>query len=220
MLNIRNVTKSYHPAHGPVQALRETSLTVRPGEFVAVQGHSGSGKTTLLLAAGGLLRPDSGRVEIDGSDIYALAPDARARLRARKIGFVFQRYHLIPYLTVMENTLAPTLALPFARAEERAAELIERFGLAHRATHVPGELSAGERQRVALARALLHDPGLLLADEPTGNLDRDNALVVLDHIAEFAGAGGAALMVTHDPEAARRADRILNIENSEPAGPA
>ena len=211
MLEIQQLYKRYRATTGAVHALDGVSLAVQPGECVVVQGPSGSGKTTLLLAAGTLLKPDQGRVLLGGQDPYALAPEKRAGLRARAIGFVFQQFHLVPYLTVLENVLAPALALATADSRTRAAELIERFGLGERAGHLPGQLSTGERQRTALARALLNQPQLLLADEPTGNLDAENATGVLDCIAEFARGGGAVLIVTHDEAAARRATRIVRL---------
>jgi ABC-type lipoprotein export system ATPase subunit len=160
-----------------------------------------------------LLRPTGGRIRIDGEDPYALSPSRRAALRARTVGFVFQQFHLIPYLSVLDNVLAPALALPSRTATERARALVAEFGLADRGAHVPAALSTGERQRVALARALLNRPGLLLADEPTGNLDRDNAAIVLDHLRRFAEDGGTVLLVTHDPAAAGCADRTLHLQD-------
>ena len=211
MLELRHVSKVYHRPEGAVGALQDVCLTVAAGDFLAVQGHSGSGKTTLLLAAGALLAPDDGNVLLAGEDPYALSPDRRASLRAREIGFVFQQFHLVPYLSVRENVLAPSLAVSGNGSSERADELIERFGLTDRVAHVPGELSTGERQRVALARALLNRPKLLLADEPTGNLDEVNAKVVLEAMAEFAAAGGAVLLVTHDDKAAAAAQRTVRL---------
>ncbi len=210
-LEIQNLTKSYRGPKGNVRAVDGISLTVAPREFVAVQGPSGCGKTTLLLAAGGLLQPSSGLVRVNGQDPYALSPEDRARFRAAHLGFVFQQFHLIPYLSVLDNVLAPSIALPVPGAADRAPELIAHFGLADRAAHVPAELSTGERQRVALARALLNRPKLLLADEPTGNLDRDNARIVLGYLAEFAKEGGAVLLVTHDAAAAEFAQRTLRL---------
>jgi ABC-type lipoprotein export system ATPase subunit len=209
MLEIRHLRKSYPTPRGPVQALADVSLQVGAGEFVAVQGPSGCGKTTLLLAAGGLLRPDSGQVLVSGQDLYELSAEARARFRAATIGFVFQQFHLIPYLSVLDNVLSPTVASPVADAAGRARELLERLGLAGRAQHVPAELSTGERQRTALARALLPRPRLLLADEPTGNLDEAAGEVVLGHLAAFARTGGAVLLVTHDRQAAAHAQRLV-----------
>ena len=212
MLEVKDITKTYRGPNGPVHALDGVSIHVKRGEFVGVQGPSGCGKTTLLLAAGGLLAGDGGEVRIDGEDPYALGPDARARFRAGKVGFVFQQFHLVPYLSVLDNILSPTLALQSADARQRAMQLIEHFGLADRMHHTPGELSTGERQRTALARALLNGPGLLLADEPTGNLDGDSARAVLAYLAEFAASGGAVLLVTHDERAAGYAHRTVHMK--------
>lgn len=198
-LVLENVTKSYHPpGRKEVVALNRVSLFVEPGAFKVVTGPSGSGKTTLLLAAGGLLRPEPGKVSVNGDELYRLNPEKRAAFRAANIGFVFQQFHLISFLTVLENILVPMLAAANPRAEERAQELAGEFGLSHRLDHPPSELSTGERQRVALARALLNEPALVLADEPTGNLDEENAAQVLQHLREFAGRGGSVLMATHD----------------------
>jgi len=191
VLEVDHITKTYHRREQAVRALDGVSLRVGPEEFVVVEGPSGSGKTTLLLAAGGLLAPDGGRILIAGRDPYALSPDARASIRASTVGFVFQQFHLVPYLSVLENVLVASLAMPSSQARQRARTLIEKLGLTDRSTHLPGELSTGERQRTALARALLNRPKLLLADEPTGNLDRDNAGIVLDFLADFASSGGA-----------------------------
>lgn len=207
MLRIVNLRKTYANAGGPVVAVDDVSMTVSAGEFVAVQGASGCGKTTLLLAAGGLLQPDGGQVSLGESDPYAMTSEQRARFRARKVGFVFQRFHLVPYLDVLDNVLSASLAIANGDADARARELIEHFGMSHRLGHVPGELSTGERQRVALARALLNRPELLLADEPTGNLDSESSKVVLSYFREFADLGGAVLLVTHDANAAACADR-------------
>jgi len=212
VLRATDLAKAYPGPGKTVRALDGATLQVAAGELVAVQGPSGCGKTTLLLAAGGLLRPDAGRVLIGGEDPYALPPEARARFRGAKVGFVFQQFHLVPYLSVLDNILAPTLARPVAGARERAADLARHFGLADRQDHVPAELSTGERQRTALARALLHKPALLLADEPTSNLDEASGKVVLGTLAEFAAAGGAVLLVTHDPRAAEYATRTLLME--------
>jgi putative ABC transport system ATP-binding protein len=214
LLELTDVSKSYAGPEGAVHALSGVSLSVESGQFVAVRGPSGCGKSPLLLIAGGLLRPDRGTVRVAGENPYDLAADARAAFRARKIGYVFQQFHLVPYLSVLDNVLAPTLAMPSADPRRRALELIERFGLAHRAHHVPGELSSGERQRTALARALLNRPQLILADEPTGNLDRENAAAVLGFLSEFVTQEGCGvLLVTHDPLAAERADTTLHLRD-------
>ena len=207
MLELRNLTKFYS---GSVHAVDGVTLTVAPGEFVAVQGPSGCGKTTLLLAAGGLLKPDGGEVLLEGENPYRLSSEQRARFRAAKIGFVFQQFHLVPYLNVLDNILTPTLALK-TDGDARALELAAQFGLTDRLHHVPAALSTGERQRTALARALLNRPKLLLADEPTGNLDDENGKLVLRHLAEFAKNGGAVLLVTHDPRAGEYTSRTVKM---------
>ena len=212
MLEARDITKRYEGPSGAVGALEGVSLAVEPGEFVGVQGPSGCGKTTLLLACGGLLAPDQGEVLVGGQDPYAMGPNDRAGFRAEKLGFVFQQFHLVPYLSVFDNVLSPSLARGSSNGRRRAEELIAHFGLADRARHKPAELSTGERQRTALARALLNDPGLLLADEPTGNLDADSARSVLEYLAEFAADGGAVLLVTHDDRAAAYAQRTVHLE--------
>lgn len=213
MLEISGLSKTYVTGRrGTVRALEGVSLSVAAGEFVAVQGPSGCGKTTLLLSAGTLLAPSQGGVRIDGQDPYAMSPENRASFRASRIGFVFQQFHLIPYLSVEENIAAPALAFPQADARERARELMEQAGLADRARHVPAELSIGERQRTALARALLNRPNFVLADEPTGNLDAANAEMVLGRLADFSRGGGVVLLVTHDVRAAAYAHRTVYME--------
>jgi putative ABC transport system ATP-binding protein len=212
VLELAQLEKHYRKSGDTIRALDGVSLRVAAGECVVVRGPSGSGKTTLLLTAAGLLAPTRGSVLLDGQDPYALSPERRAQLRATSLGIVFQQFHLIPYLTTLENVLAPSLGAPGDGAEARARELIDQLDLSHRIHHVPGELSTGERQRTGLARALLNRPPLLLADEPTGNLDPDNAARVLGHIADFARSGGAVLMVTHDDAAISDADRILSLD--------
>ncbi|MCX5661122.1 MAG: ABC transporter ATP-binding protein [Planctomycetota bacterium] len=212
MIQVSHLTKSFPGPRGPVVAVDDVTLRVEAGQFVALQGPSGCGKTTLLLAVGALLRPDSGTILLEGRNPYALGPDARALFRAAAVGFVFQQYHLVPYLNVIDNVLAPTIARPIAGARAKAAALLGRFGLEPRADHFPSQLSAGERQRVALARALLPDPRVLLADEPTGNLDRENATVILQAMTEFAAAGGAVLLATHDAQAAACSGCTLRME--------
>jgi len=211
-LHIDNLSKSYAGPKGVVTALDDVSLTIGAGEFVAVQGPSGCGKTTLVLVAGALLQPTGGQVLVHGHDPYALSSEQRAQFRAANVGFVFQQFHLIPYLSVLENILAPSLGVHVADAKERARQLITHFGLEHRAHHVSADLSTGERQRTAFARALLNRPKLLLADEPTGNLDEENGKVVLSYLAEFAREGGAVLLATHDPHAGDHAGRVVRME--------
>ncbi len=211
-LKVERLTKTYTGPEGTVTALADVSLAVAPGEFLAVMGPSGCGKSTLLATAGGLQTPSEGTVMIAGEDLFGMSGERRARFRAANIGFVFQRFHLVPYLNVLDNVLAPTLALDIPDAPERARQLLARFGLENRARHVPAKLSTGERQRTALARALLPHPKLILADEPTGNLDRENAATVMGYLEEFASNDGAVLLVTHDAEAAQRADRTLQLQ--------
>ena len=209
MLHVRNVTKTYRRQRDEVRAVEAASLTVKPGEFVAIQGQSGCGKTTLLSMIGGLLAPDSGEIQLGQHDPYRMTPEQRAAYRANEIGFVFQQFHLIPYLSVFDNALVTTVAHPMPDAKNRATALLEEFDLGHRLRHFPSELSTGERQRVALARALLYRPQLILADEPTGNLDPEHAGAVLRHLANFTASGGMVVLVTHDPYAASFAVRSL-----------
>ena len=222
MVTLANIVKTFNVRNGTLPVLRDVSLEIAGGEFVAVQGPSGSGKTTLLLTAGALQRPDSGEVIIGGEAPYEMSADERAAFRARAIGFVFQQFHLLPYLNVIDNILTPTLVARSPEMEQRAGELLERFGLAERREHVPAALSIGERQRAALARAMVHQPTLLLADEPTGNLDRVNAEIVLDSLKGYAAEGHCVLMVTHNEAHAGRADRELHLRSGalSAAGPA
>jgi len=213
MLKISQLSKFYNGPEGIIRAVEDVSLRVETGEFVAVQGPSGCGKTTLLHTAGGLLAPDEGEVFIDGKNPYRMTQDERALFRAEEIGFVFQQFYLVPYLTVLENILAPSLALPDPNAKKRAYDLIDRFNLADRIDHIPAKLSTGERQRTALARAILNNQNLLLADEPTGNLDRKNADTVLNFFMEFAQSGGSVLMVTHSESASAFSHRTLYLKN-------
>jgi len=216
LLELESVNKTFSPGGRQVRAVQEFAYRIEPGQFVAVCGPSGCGKSSLLLICGGLLRPESGAVMLYGHDLYSLSVENRARIRAAHIGFVFQQFHLIPYLNVQDNVLAASLGLHAKKEDrhtvrERAVELVERFGLSDRAHHLPAELSTGERQRVALARAVLNRPKLLLADEPTGNLDEANSQVVLEHLQEFTAGNGAVLLVTHDLAAAERADYVIHM---------
>jgi ABC-type lipoprotein export system ATPase subunit len=211
LLRIDRLSKAYLGPSGRLEVLRDLSLELAPGDFVAVRGPSGCGKSTLLLAAGGLLAPDVGSVVLEGEDLYALSSEQRASVRARKIGFVFQQFHLVPYLSARENVLAAGLGVGW-QDTARAEELLARLGLAGRAGHVPAQLSIGERQRTALARALFNRPRLLLADEPTGNLDPGSGQAVLTQLADFAAGGGAVLLVTHEAAAAASARRVVTLD--------
>jgi len=222
MLEFKNVSKWFSVrnakgggANGKVMALNEVSFSVRPGELLAVRGPSGCGKTTLLLTAGGLLHPSAGQISVAGQDPYELNPEQRSELRARMIGFVFQQFNLIPYLTVRQNILTASLAMPGTKAVEKASSLIDRFGLANRVDHVPAQLSTGERQRTALARALLNEPKVILADEPTGNLDEDNAQTVFGYLGQYVSDGGCVLLVTHDARAAAHATRTIQMSGGQ-----
>ena len=212
IISARQVSKSYRQSSRLVQALWDITLDVQAGEFVVVCGASGCGKTTLLLTLGGLLEPDSGEVALDGQDPYGLPGDRRAALRAATIGYVFQQFYLVPYLTVRENILCPALAVGSPDLAARADELIERFNLAERRDHLPSEMSTGEKQRTALARAMLNRPKVILADEPTGNLDEDNARIVVEALKQFADGGGAVLMVTHERQWVGYGRRTIRLE--------
>ena len=210
MLKIKNVSKAFNGPQGQVEALSEISLSVSVGQLIALQGPSGCGKTTLLLIAGALLEPDTGHVLIDNRNPYQLSPNQRSILRANTIGFVFQQFHLIPYLNILENILAASIKNTDS-VVEREKKLIDNFNLTDRATHLPAQLSTGQCQRTALARALINQPKILLADEPTGNLDEENGEIVLSSLADFANDGGAVLIVTHDSRVTNFSDRTINL---------
>lgn len=220
MLVMEKVTKTYPHRRGTVPALDGACVTIRRGEFVSLVGPSGSGKSTLLLMLGGMLSPTSGRVLLDGQSLYDLDANARARLRKERVGFVFQTFNLVPYLTAMENVQVPLYLAGRERPEqeERARELLERVGLADRLDHKPCELSVGQQQRVALARMLANNPQVILADEPTGNLDPETGQQIIRFLEEFHEEGRTVVMVTHDPRAAKRARRTLQLEHGKIVG--
>ncbi len=211
MLILQDLTKTYRTRAGEVKALDGVSLQIDTGEFIAVCGPSGSGKTTLLMMVAAMLHPSRGVVRFDDRDLYEMSVPQRARFRARNIGFVFQMFHLVPYLNVLENVLIAAGALGAGAGKARATELLQRLGLAHRVGHRPAELSAGEKQRTAIARALLNHPRLILADEPTGNLDTENARSVLQHLQGFQKEGGTVLMATHGSAAQEFATRTIRL---------
>ncbi|MFV1966098.1 MAG: ABC transporter ATP-binding protein [Pirellulaceae bacterium] len=213
MIQLDGVSKVYKTSHDEVRALDNLSISVETGQFVAVRGHSGSGKSTLLALVGGLARPTEGRIVVAGHEISAISSAESARLRSENIGFVFQMFHLLPYLSVLDNVLVAARPDNLDASRAYASELLESFGLNPRRSHRPAQLSAGERQRVAMARALLNRPQLLLADEPTGNLDDRNAAALLDRLAAFHSSGGTILLVTHHENAAERAERCIALEN-------
>jgi predicted ABC-type transport system involved in lysophospholipase L1 biosynthesis ATPase subunit len=215
LLELDHVVKHYRRGVEDVVALDGVDLRVDEGESVALLGRSGSGKSTFLHLAGGLDVPDSGTVRLDGRDLGALSRRERARLRRRDVGFVFQFFHLLPSLTVAENVELPLLLDGAGRSPRRRVhEMLDRVGVAHRAGHLPGELSGGEMQRAAIARALVAGPRLVLADEPTGNLDTATAGGILDLLFGLVADDRTALvMVTHDAAAAGRAGRVLRLDD-------
>jgi len=212
MVQVRNLRLTVPSAAGPVNILRGISLDIAAGEAVGLVGPSGSGKTSLLMVLAGLERATAGNVTLDGTTIDALDEDALARLRRDKIGIVFQAFHLIPTLTALENVAVPLELAGHRDAWDRAAEALRAVGLGHRLTHLPGQLSGGEQQRVALARAFAPAPRLLLADEPTGNLDHETGQTVMDLLfALRANAGTTLLLITHDPGLAARCGRCIHM---------
>ncbi|MEJ5368880.1 MAG: ABC transporter ATP-binding protein [Bryobacteraceae bacterium] len=218
VLSLRDVTKTIDTGTHRVEILKGISFDVHRGEFVAVMGASGSGKSTLLGLVAGLDTPTSGSIRIENEEISHLDEDALAQLRGRKIGFVFQSYQLIPTLTAEENVLLPAelAGEDLVTAQQRARELLRKVGLEHRRDHYPVQLSGGEQQRVALARAFIRKPPLLLADEPTGNLDSVNGRQVLELLLSLNRSEGATLMlVTHDRELAAHASRIITLRDGE-----
>lgn len=219
MIELNRVTRTFKGPKGKITALDNISMSIEPGELLAVRGPSGCGKSTLLLAAAGMLKPDKGRVIYQGrGNPYSLTPDKRSKLRSGFIGFVFQQFHLIPYLTVKENITAPSLASGIETPDERVMNLISEFGLENRIDHLPGQMSTGEKQRTALARALFTCPKVIMADEPTGNLDDENADMVMKHLKSFADEGGCVLLVTHSARAAGFATRTLDMKKGAISG--
>ncbi|MBQ7599264.1 MAG: ABC transporter ATP-binding protein [Clostridia bacterium] len=216
MLQAENVLKYYKQYDQVITAVNRASIKVEPGEFVAIIGASGSGKSTFLHICAGLDSCDSGHIMVHGNDITAMSPDELSRFRGMRMGFVFQKHNLIPQFTALENILIPTMMCnkPDASYQETLRRLVETLGLMDRLHHLPSELSGGQQQRVAIARALINMPDILFADEPTGNLDRQNADEVLKLLLKLREEIGQTLvMVTHDLEIAEHADRIFKMDN-------
>lgn len=213
MLRMHNISKIYRTDLIETHALRELSLEVKDGEFVAVSGPSGSGKTTFLNIAGLLETFDTGTYELDGRDVSRLSDDARSRIRNEKIGFIFQGFNLIPDLDIFDNVDVPLRYRRMKAAErrKRIESSLELVGLAARMKHLPSQLSGGQQQRVAIARAIAGDPALILADEPTGNLDSLMARQIMDLLEKINDMGTTVILVTHDPELARRAERNIHV---------
>lgn len=219
LLRIENLSKTYSIPNGKLQVLQDVNLEVRYGEFIAISGPSGSGKTTLLSLLGALDNPDSGEIWLDDIAVHRLRGPAAADFRREQVGFVFQLFYLLPNLSALENVMAPLL--PYRRKlsfdlKKRAQELLERVGLGDRQGHPPARLSGGEQQRVAIARSLINRPKMVLADEPTGNLDPTTGMEVLEVLSELQRTGNQTLiMVTHNPQLAALADRRIQLLRSD-----
>jgi len=215
MVHLEKLNKQYRTRSGDIKALDDVSLHVKEGELVVVRGPSGSGKTTLLLSIGGMLRPTKGQVIVDNNDIYSLSNKERARFRAENIGFVFQMFHLVPYLNIFENVLLSSGIGTKQKRQKEAEELLKRLNLSDRLYHKPSELSAGEKQRTAIARALINQPKIILADEPTGNLDPEKSEQIIGYLEEFHQAGGIVIVVTHGKLVDQYTDRIIYLKNGQ-----
>ncbi len=214
LVDAKALSKSYRATNGgqSVRALSEVDVQVTAGEMVVLRGPSGCGKTTLLLMLGLLMRPESGDLSLLGTQPNLLDANARAQFRGKHLGFVFQEANLIPYLDVRHNIVAPTLALPIPGSDERAESLLATLDMANRSTHKPSQLSGGERQRVAVARAVIGNPELVLADEPTGNLDEANATIVMNFLRDYAKQGRGVVVASHDDRVAALGDRVISMK--------
>jgi len=215
ILDLRDIEKRYGTAKNPVPVLRGVSIRVEPGEYVAIVGPSGSGKSTLLNILGCLDRPTAGQYFLAGDDVARMDDRSLSRVRNTRIGFVFQSFHLVPHLTVVENVEMPLFYKRVGRRErrQRALALLERVGLSHRVKHIPSELSGGECQRTAIARALTNEPAMLLADEPTGNLDTATSKSILAALKELNDSGRTIVMITHDMDVASNAPRRIALRD-------
>lgn len=213
MIELREVSRIFHVGGQEVRAMDRISLTIEPGEYLSIMGPSGSGKSTLLNTLGLLDTPDSGTYLLEGQDVTSLSDSQQASTRSRTIGFIFQFFHLIPRLTAQQNIELPLLLAGVPRRErsQRSGPLIEAFGLADRRHHKPDELSGGQRQRVAIARAVINQPAVLLADEPTGNLDRHSGGEIIELMEQLNRDGLTLVVVTHDPEIGERARRRIRV---------
>ena len=214
-IDIRGLEKTFSGDGAPVYALRGLDLAVAEGSFLGVMGQSGSGKSTFLAMLGGLSHPDAGSISVDGIDLYKLPGERLADFRREYLGFVFQSFNLVPYLTALENVTLPLAVkkMPSAEKRRRALEVLDHVGLVDRAGHLPGKLSGGEQERVAIARALVNEPPLILADEPTGALDSETTVEIMDVFAGLHREGITIVMVTHNPEIQRYFDRIIVLRD-------
>jgi len=213
MIRLERVSKIYRTRRGDVRALDKVSLDVKEGEFLVVRGPSGSGKTTLLFSIGGMLRPTEGNVIVNNHNLYAISKRQRAKFRAGNIGFIFQMFHLVPYLNTVENVLLAASVGTKCFGLEEAKSLLNRLKLSDRMYHRPSELSAGERQRTAMARAILNRPGIILADEPTGNLDPENVSEILRQLVEYNRSGGTIILVSHRKVVDHYASQVIHLKD-------
>jgi putative ABC transport system ATP-binding protein len=213
VIELRHIARTFQVGGEVVHALNDINLTVRPAQYLSIMGPSGSGKSTLLNILGLLDRPDQGTYRLEDADTTALDDDAQAAVRRHKIGFIFQFFHLVPRLTAAENIALPMVlaGIPVDRRKQRVDHALERFGLTERSGHRPDQLSGGQRQRVAIARATIMEPAIILADEPTGNLDRASGSEVIETIETLNREGMTVVMVTHDPDMGRRAHRRVRM---------
>jgi len=215
LIEMRNVRKQYASGDDVVEALRGVEITIEAGEFITIMGQSGSGKSTLLSVLGGMNHPTSGEVEMAGVPLYQLPGEKRADFRAQNLGFVFQSFHLISYLTAIENVMLPLAIVKMSTAAKKSAarNALERVGLGGKLDRLPNQLSGGEQERVAIARAIVNNPHILLADEPTGNLDSKTSQEVMALFRELNNAGQTVVMVTHNPDNGRYADRTITLKD-------
>jgi putative ABC transport system ATP-binding protein len=215
LIEVRDLAKHYHCGDETVEALRGIDITIEAGEFITIMGQSGSGKSTLLSVLGGLNHPSQGTVRMAGIDLYALSGEKLADFRSAKLGFVFQSFNLIPYLTALENVLLPLAISPMKNREqnEAARDALSRVGLERKGDRLPNALSGGEQERVAIARAIVNRPHILFADEPTGNLDSKTSLEMMNLFRSLNDAGQTVVMVTHNPENCDYSDRTIHLKD-------
>jgi len=220
LIELKKVSKYYQSEGERAAALRHLNLNIEAGEFIAVMGPSGSGKSTLLNILGGLSHPSEGEMEVDGIDIYKLKGEKLADYRREYIGFVFQSFQLIPYLTILENVMLPLAILPTRNGDHRdlAARVLGKVELSDKSRRLPGQLSGGEQERVAIARALVNRPPIILADEPTGNLDSAKGKEIMELLKTLNSEGQTIIMVTHNPENTKFADRIIQLKDGQAQG--